>query len=269
MKLERLARIGYAGRGIVFLILGYFCAVAAIASTRPLDSNDAFRVILYKPFGSILLLSVAAGLFCFAGWRLAQALLDADDCGSNLGGCFRRSAYGAAGVFYFIFASLALSVLAGLDTGNSDSVARDWTATLLGLRFGNWLVGAIGIALIGTGIGTCVAGIRAEFADRILLSAQPRRLVVALGVLGYLTRAVVFTMIGLFFVFAAIYANANEATGVAGTLRTIQDQRFGTLLLGATAAGLLAFGGFGIAEALFRRIPAEQGQTWHLRWHGI
>ena len=268
MTWERLARIGYAGRGVVFLILGYFCAVAAIGSTRPVASSDAFRAILHKPFGSVLLLSIAAGLFCFAGWRLAQALLDADDCGRNMRGCFRRIAYGVAGVFYFVFAALALSVLAGLNTGNSDSVARDWTATLLGFPFGTWVVGAIGVALIATGIGTCVAGIRAEFADRISLSPQPRRLVVALGVLGYLTRAVVFTLIGLFFIFAAMYANANEATGVAGTLRTIQYQRYGTFLLGVTAAGLLAFGGFGIAEALFRRIPAEQGLRWRLRWHG-
>jgi hypothetical protein len=123
------------------------------------------------------------------------------------------------------------------------------------------------MVLIGTGIGTCVAGIRAGFADRISLSPQPRRFVVALGVIGYLTRAMVFTMIGSFFVFAAIYANANEAAGVAGTLRTIQNQQYGTILLSVTAAGLLAFGAFGIAEAFFRRIPAEQG-TWRLRWHG-
>ena len=76
-------------------------------------------------------------------------------------------------------------------------------------------------------------------------------------------------MIGLFFFFAAIYSNANEATGVSGTLVSIQNQSYGMLLLGITAVGLLAFGAFGIAEAFFRRIPAEKGETGRPIWHGI
>ena len=174
-----------------------------------------------------------------------------------------------AGLFYIIFASLAVPVLLGLNTGNSDTLARDWTAWLLTLRFGPWLIGSIGLAIIGIGIGTAVAGFRADFAKRIALSAEPRQFVVALGIFGYATRAIVFTMIGLFFVFAAINANANEAAGVAGTLVAIQRQRHGTLLLGITAAGLLAFGGFGIAEALFRRIPADQSGSGRASWRGI
>ena len=267
VHLEQVARLGYVARGAVFLILGYFCAFAAYGSTRPLDSNDAFRNLLTKPMGGILLGAIAAGLFCFAAWRLAQAVLDVDGCGKDIPGWGKRLVYGVAGLFYLMFGALALSVLFGLGRGNSDTVARDWTARLLSVPFGTWLIAALGLAMIGVGVGTAVAGLRAEFARRISLPADSRRIVVLLGVFGYLTRALVFAMIGGFFLYAALHANASEAVGVAGTLRTIQRQSYGSWLLGMTAAGLLAFGAFTIAEAIYRRIPA--GRAGAGRWHGF
>jgi hypothetical protein len=37
----------------------------------------------------------------------------------------------------------------------------------------------------------------------------------------------------------------------------IKDQAYGGALLGATALGLLAFGAYGLAEALYRRIDGQ------------
>jgi hypothetical protein len=267
-QFEWLARLGYASRGAVFLVLGYFCAVAAWGSTRPLDSHDAFRALLARPFGNVLLLIIAVGLFCFASWRLLQSILDADRCGQTVKGRCKRVVYGLAGLFYLMFSGVAVSVLIGLQTVSGDAAARDWTARLLAWPWGQWLVGAVALAIIGTGVGTAVAGLRAEFADRISLPSDQKRVVAVLGVIGYLTRALVFIMIGSFVFFAAIYANANEAAGVAGTLRSIQNMQYGSLLLAITAAGLLAFGAFGLSEAFFRRIPADD-KTGRISWHVI
>jgi hypothetical protein len=267
--LHWLARAGYAARGVVFVILSYFTALAAISShARPIDSKDALRSLLIQPAGSILLAALALGLLCFAFWRETQCFADTDDCGHDIKGMARRISYGAAGLFYAGFASVALSMLVGIrgSSTNVDATVRDWTAWMLGKPMGQWLIASAGIAIVVTGLCIAVAGVRAEFKQRLVLKTKPRLLVTALGLVGYLTRGAVFAIIGTFLIFAAIDSNAHEATGLAGALEIIKRQPFGAALLGITAAGLLAFGAYGIAEAVFRKIDGKCIATRQPSW---
>lgn len=41
-----LARVGYAARGVIYVVIGYFSALAAIGAGRPMDSRQALGEVL-------------------------------------------------------------------------------------------------------------------------------------------------------------------------------------------------------------------------------
>lgn len=251
-----IARAGYAGRGSVFLILGAFAGLAALGQgTRPEGTTGALHDLLGTPLGWALGLPIAAGLFCFAAFRAIEAILDVHGYGDDLTGGLRRLALGAAGIFYAGLAIVAASIVLGWNVaGNEDQSVRDWTAWLLGLPGGDWLVGAAGLITVVTGGALAVAGFRASFERRVRVDKEERPYVAALGMVGLVARSLVFVLIGAFLIFAAVRADPNKAQGFGGVLRTLQQQPYGDLLLGLAALGLVAFGLFGLSEAIFAEV---------------
>ena len=75
-----------------------------------------------------------------------------------------------------------------------------------------------------------------------------------LGTIGHVARAVVFALVAVFLLKAAFDYKANEAIGLDGALAKLYDGAFGSWLLGAVAAGLIAFSCFSLVEARYRRI---------------
>lgn len=64
-------------------------------------------------------------------------------------------------------------------------------------------------------------------------------------------------LIGGSIVVAALRVQADRAAGLAGILQALERTPFGWILLGVTALGLGSFGIFGLIEAMYRRIEAQ------------
>jgi hypothetical protein len=250
-----MARIGYAARGVVFLIIGGFALLAALgAAARPQGMSSALQTLLGNAGGGALLWIVAVGLACFAAWRFLQAFLDADQLGSSLKGLMRRVGFAASGVFYVGLAAATVQMTFAAHASNDNRAARDWTHWALTKPLGRALVAATAICFVLVAISLILKVIRAPYRRRLQAHLLTREAAVALGSFGILTRAIVVLMIAAFLAFAAYDANSREVLGLSGALRSLQEQPYGGVLLAFAALGFIAFGVFEMIEAVARRV---------------
>jgi len=256
--LESVARFVYGARGVVYGLVGGLALLAAFGNGGQTGgSHSALATVLDQPFGRILLAVIALGLAGFAAWRLVCAITDADRRGTSRKGLAIRAGHVISAVAYAGLALTSLNLALDRSRGGSeDQSARDWTAWLLDQPLGQWIVGLIGLVIIGVGIAFLRKGWRGTVTDHLAVSGEVRRWAVPLGRLGYAARGVVFVLIGGFLGLAALHSNSSEVKGLGSALQTLQAQPYGWALLGLTAAGLFAFGLFGLVQARYRRIEA-------------
>jgi hypothetical protein len=255
--IERIARLGYGARGVVYIVVGGLALLAALGhGSRAGDSKDALRAVLGGPFGAAIVGLIALGLLGFALWRLVEAVTDADRRGTSAKGLAVRGAHLISAVLYLGLAASAASLSLGLGTSGGDGV-HDGTAWLLGKPFGRWLVALVGLAVVGGGIGFLGKAWRGDVTERLALDAQARaRWAGPIGRFGYAARGLAFLIIGGFLVVAAWHQRSAEAKGLAEAFALLRAQPYGWILLGLAAAGHAAFGTFGLIQARYRRIEA-------------
>jgi Domain of Unknown Function (DUF1206) len=111
--------------------------------------------------------------------------------------------------------------------------------------------------MLGVAIYQLVRGARQKFlrdSNTEKMSPAMKKWFTVVGTVGHLARAVVFGLVGIFLIKASIDYKADEAVGLDGALAKLYNGAYGSWLLGAVAAGFVAFAAFSITEARYRRI---------------
>lgn len=253
---ERAGRLGLVAKGVLYCIVGVLAlAIPLGLGGKATDRQGALRTVAAQPLGEVLLFALALGFAGYAVWRFVQAFLDRDDEGTGPKAIVKRIGYLARGLLYAASCAIALSLVGGLGSGGSNE--QEETARVLDLTLGRWLVGAVGVGFLAAGAFNLYRSLTTKFRKDLRehqMNENARPWAIALGVAGHAARGVVFGLIGVFLVRAALQYDPQEAIGIDGALRKVAEQPYGQWLLGLVAAGLAAYGLFCLVQARYRRI---------------
>jgi uncharacterized protein DUF1206 len=253
---EWLARSGFVARGVIYGIIGILAVKLAVgAGGTTTNQQGALKTIAHQPFGKVLLILVAVGLAGYALWRLVRALLGHGPEDSDSG--FDRVAAFGSGIVYAGLCAIAVEILLGSGSAGGSGNANKSAAGVFGWPGGTWLVGIAGAILIGIGLYQGYRGLSRDFlkdSKTEQMSARVRNWIEWVGSFGHLARMVVFGLVGVFLIKAAVDYNPSKAVGLDGALAKIAHASYGAFLLGIVAAGLIAFGVYSLSDARYRRI---------------
>lgn len=254
---EQLTRLGYLVRGALYILLGILAIQIMLGRTSNQPTpNGVIEMIGATPYGKGLLLIAAVGLLGMTFWGFIRAAFDPLHRGNDADGLAQRLGFIASAVGYGMLLVATVQYLLGatMNAGNP----QDWSAKLLAQPFGRVLVGVIGLGwLLGGGLWQIYSGWKTDFKKDLKMrqmSAREKQIMIGAGKIGYIARGIVFGLIGLFLILAAVQANPSQAKGFDGALLALSEQPYGQVLLGIVALGLIAFGIYSMLDAFWMRL---------------
>lgn len=256
--IERMARVGFLAKGVLYLTIGVLSARAAIgAGGRTVTDSHGALEALNGTFGRPLLAIIALGLAGYGAWRIIAAITDAEHRGGDAKGIAKRIGSGVRGLVHLALAGTAGSLALWQEgaSGGRDATTKHWTARALELPGGVSLIYAIAAVFAGYGIFQLHCAWTAKLDKELDLGRLPtdtRRVVVAISRFGIAARAIVFVTIGVLFARAATNRDANEAGTTGASMRELFT--FGRWPFAVVAAGVAAYGVYELLNARYRRI---------------
>lgn len=254
-----LVRLGYAARGMVYVLLGYLAlSSAGRASAGPQASFDFLQGV---PLGSAVLYVTAVGLFAYALYKLIAALSDLEHKGTDAKGIAERAGYGASGLAHIALAWSAFQFAHGDKRSAGVDNSGEAAGTLLAWEMGAIVIGLVGLGFIAGAVFQGRSALTASFMKTVGEGAPPA--VCWIGRMGHAARAVVFLVIGWSLVHTAWLRKGEEAKGLGSAIVSLRQNE---ALYMIVALGLLMFGVFSLIVSRFRIIPDVSKRDLKPKW---
>lgn len=250
-RIETWARLGYAARGMVYLLLGWI----ALTTGKALSTDEAVQAFDDLPGGNILLLVLAIGLFGYGLFKIFSAILDLDNHGAKAKGMVVRVSRALGGFAYWFLAFIAIKQLTrgsdgAAEAGQADGSGgggQETASQVSEATGGDTLLVLVGLAVLALAGSQLWIAFKAKFMDE-MPGAPP--LVKPAGQAGYAARALIVAIVGYFIVKAGTDGTRLRNSGDALDL----VQKNYPLLFQIVAVGLILFGITSLVMARYRRI---------------
>ena len=256
--IEVVGRIGLATQGVLYGVVGLLALQVAAGRNDQADQRGAIEAVADQRFGRFLLLILTIGLALHCCWRLVLAARggpgedDTKAVAKRIGELGRGLIYGS---FTLVAAKILVDAGGSSGGGGGGQTQKEAVGTVLDWPGGEVIVITVGVAVIGTGLWHASKLFTRSFLDDLDLSGRSegsRKVITALGSLGFLARGLVFCMVGWFLVESALDDNPNHTGGLDAALRRLAESDHGPTLLRLVAVGLILFGIYRLVDARLR-----------------
>ena len=248
-KFRWLVRLGYAARGLVYLLLGYIALTTAGKAGE--GQAAVFDMVQDVPLGKPLLYIIAIGLVGYVLYRAIDAATDIENHGDDAKGKAKRVGAAASAVAHAVLAWTAWQFATGEKTQSSGSGSTQQNvSTVLGWELGAVIIGIIGLGFIVAAIMQAKKAFDGDFMKHV--SGRAPTYVEPLGRGGYAARGVVFLLIGWSLMKSAWFDSSTEVKGLGEAIVSLSDMG---ILYTLVAIGLMLFGIFTLIVARYRIIP--------------
>jgi hypothetical protein len=261
--LRAVIRLGLVCRGTVYLLVGYLAFRLALATHgrigAPASGAGAVQAAAALAWGRVSLFLLVAGLGAYALTQLLEAVFRPSHAESTIGRWRQRAVSSWGCLLYSVFSlSTARLLVAPRPKETAQSEHRqdtDLTAAFLRAGWSRLLLVLVGILVVAAGVEVGRRSVRLDFRERFTARHMSRALAMltrALGAFGCVARSVVFVLVGVFMLKAAVLSNAEQTKGLDAIFRSVASPAYGTWLLALLAFGLLCYGLYCLLEARYR-----------------
>jgi hypothetical protein len=265
-----LLTVGLVAYGVVHILVGWIALQLAWKGLsrgqssggegggggQEASQQGALSEVAAQPFGSVLLWTIALGLFALTVWQVVEAIWGHRDRPEGVKRVRKRLGSAGRAVAYAVVGVAAVRTALG-SSGSGNQKEEGWTARLLSVPFGRILVVVIGIAIVVLAVRLIRRGVKKKFTEDLVGGISPG--VIRLGQVGYIVKGIAFAIVGGLFGWAAVTYDAEKAGGLDDALRTINGAPFGSVLLTLMALGLVCFGIYCFVWARYPRVSTNGG----------
>lgn len=252
-SLPALARAGLIAKGLVYVILGLIVLLSTMEmsqQTSAPDKTGVFEMLKHTFAGQWLIPFLALGLLCYSTWRFVEAFRLVKEKEKIK----KAVRYFFSGAVYILVCYTAVQLMMNTFSKNGDN-EQEFARQALSRPFGQWLLGISAVTLAAIGVYQIFYGVSEKYRKHVQelnLHATSSRMLLLSGMIGYVSRGIVWITMAYLMLRAALSGSSKEAGDTSKAFHFIETS-WGSPVLAIVAIGLIAYGLFNGVRAKYER----------------